>query len=243
MRAYVEPGSWTQDEIVLSEDESHHLIHVLRRQRGDLIELFNGTGDFAEASIASIARGSVTARVTQRRHVERRTPLITLIQALPREQKLDFILQKATELGLAHLIPVVTENAIVKIKADRAEDKKARWEKIVLNAAKQCGAAWLPRIEPARSLDALLQQRPALDLLIVCALTPSARAMKEVLRAAKPAPASIGILVGPEGDFSPAEMDAILAAGAMPVSLGSTVLRSETAAMYALSALRYEFDL
>ena len=194
MRAYVEPGSWTQDEIVLSEDESHHLIHVLRRQRGDLIELFNGTGDFAEASIASIARGSVTARVTQRRHVERRTPLITLIQALPREQKLDFILQKATELGLAHLIPVVTENAIVKIKADRAEDKKARWEKIVLNAA-------------------------------------------------KPAPASIGILVGPEGDFSPAEMDAILAAGAMPVSLGSTVLRSETAAMYALSAVRYEFDL
>lgn len=243
MRAYAEPGSWKQDEIVLSEDESHHLVHVLRRQTGDVIELFNGAGDFAEASILSLARGIVTARVTGRRHIERRTPLITLIQALPREQKLDFILQKATELGLARLIPVATENAVVRIKADRADDKQARWEKIVLNAAKQCGAAWLPHIESPRNLSSWLGDRPALDLLVVCALTPDARPLKDVVRAAKPAPASIGVLVGPEGDFSPAEMDAMLAAGAVPVSLGSTVLRSETAAMYALSALRYEFGL
>ena len=243
MRAYAEPGSWMKDEIVLSEDESHHLIHVLRRQNGDVIELFNGAGDFATASITSLAHGTVTVRVTQRRHIKRRVPLITLVQALPREQKLDFILQKATELGLAQLVPVATENAVVKIKADRADDKQARWEKIVLNAAKQCGAAWLPHIEPARSLSSWLDHRPALDLLVVCALTPMARPLKDVVRAAHPAPTSIGVLVGPEGDFSPGEMEAMLAIGAVPVSLGSTVLRSETAALYALSALRYEFGL
>ena len=242
-RCFIHPAGWDQPRIELNQDDAHHLLHVLRRAPGDAVELFNGQGGLAEATIEAADRGNVTVAIHRRRQLQRPAPLITLVQALPREQKLDFILQKATELGVARVLPILTENAVVKIKADRADDKKTRWEKIILNAARQCGSAWLPELEPARNLTTLLAGGLSSDLFIVCALTPEAKPLKDLLRGRSAAPASVAVLVGPEGDFSPSELQAILAAGALPAGLGSTVLRSETAAVYAIGALRYEFGL
>jgi 16S rRNA (uracil1498-N3)-methyltransferase len=119
--------------------------------------------------------------------------------------------------------------------------KQDRWKKIALNAAKQCGAAWLPNIAPVQTLKDFLTAHHAFGVLIVCALDKTAPPIGEVLRAARPRTvSSVGVLVGPEGDFSEAEMKSIRAAGAVPVSLGGDILRSETAAIYALSIVRYE---
>ena len=131
---------------------------------------------------------------------------------------------------------------MVRLKEDRGAGKQDRWQKIALNAAKQCGVAWLPKIEPVQTLKDFLAVRRAFGALFVCSLDEIARPMGEAIRAVKARPvSSVGVLVGPEGDFSAAEMESIRAAGAISVSLGGSVLRTETAAIYALSVLRYEF--
>ena len=154
---------------------------------------------------------------------------------------MDLIIQKATELGASEIVPVLTERAVVRLKEDRGAGKQDRWEKIALNAAKQCGAAWLPKIAPVQTLKDFLAARRAFGALFVCALDENARPIGEAIQAIRARPvSSVGVLVGPEGDFSAAEMEFIRAVGAISVSLGGSVLRSETAAIYALSILRYE---
>jgi 16S rRNA (uracil1498-N3)-methyltransferase len=241
MRCYVNPADWAGNEILLSPDESHHLLHVLRAREGQRVDVFNGEGGTGEAEILSIRKKSVALRVVSRRQTPKPDVGLVLIQALPREQKMDLIVQKATELGVDRIIPVLTEHAVVRLGADQAGDKKARWEKIVLNAAKQSGVAWLPTIETPRPLSDVLATHPPYDLFLVCALHEAARPLKDVLsQTPRKQPLTAAVVVGPEGDFSAAELDAIRAAGAIPVDLGGSVLRTETAALYALSVLRYE---
>ncbi len=242
MRCHIPPSDWPLVDIALSDDESHHLLRVLRAKPGDKVEVFNGEGGTGVASVTAAGRGGVTVRILERAEQKRPAVRLALIQALPREQKMDLILQKAVELGASEIVPVTTENAVVHVKQDRSEGKRERWEKIALNAAKQCGTAWLPKIAPARTLSAFLAAERSFDTLLVCALDERTVPIRDAIQSIKSrAVSSIGVLVGPEGDFSPAEMGAIRTAGAVPVSLGDSVLRSETAAIYALSVLRYEF--
>jgi 16S rRNA (uracil1498-N3)-methyltransferase len=242
MRCYIPPSDWPQPAVTLSDEESHHLLHVLRAKAGQKIEVFNGEGGSGLASVETASRGAVAVRILERSEEKRPAVRFALIQALPREQKMDLIIQKATELGASEIFPVTTEHAVVHVKQDRSEGKRERWEKIALNAAKQCGTAWLPRISPAQALSEFLAVPHKFDALLVCALDANTRPIRDAIQSVKTRPiSSVGVLVGPEGDFSAAEMASIRAAGAVPVSLGSSVLRSETAAIYALSVLRYEF--
>ena len=242
MRCFVQPSDWAGNEIRLAPDESHHLLNVLRAREGQRVELFNGRGGEAEAEILSARKKDVILRVVSRRQEPEPDLRLVLIQALPREQKMDWIVQKATELGVASIVPVLTEHAVVRLNPAQAADKKSRWERIVLNAAKQSGVSWLPAVEAPRPLSDVLSSRPPCDVLLVCALHESAKPLKDVLRrTARPHPMTAAVLVGPEGDFSPAELAGICANGALPVDLGGSVLRTETAAIYALSALRYEW--
>lgn len=244
MRCFISPDDWNRERVALDAEESHHLLRVLRARAGDEVDVFNGEGGIGRARVASVDRSRATLEITRRDAAPPPAAEITLVQALPREQKMDFIIQKATELGAACVAPLATERAVVHVGGGRAGDKKARWEKIALNAAKQCGAARLPRILAPCPLGEYLDRRPASDLFLVCALDPAARPLREVLAEARPRPVrSVAVLVGPEGDFSVDELQSILAAGARPVSLGGGVLRSETAAIYVLSVLRYELGL
>ena len=242
MRCYVEPEQWSSDRISLSDEESHHAAHVLRGEVGQPITVFDGRGREATATIDEVVRGRVTVRVLQQTTKARPPVAITLIQAVPREQKMDFVLQKATELGVATIFPVVTDHAVVRLKHGEDEGKIHRWEKIILNAAKQCGAAWLPEVKPVESLVDLLPRLPKQDVIITCSLEPDALPLREVIETCRPArPLSIACLIGPEGDFSMRELTAARKAGGRPASLGDAVLRVETASIYVLSVLRYEF--
>jgi 16S rRNA (uracil1498-N3)-methyltransferase len=240
-RCYIPPSDWPLVDVTLGENESHHLLHVLRVKAGQKVEVFNGEGGTGLATVETTTRGAIAVRILERSEQKRPAVQLALIQALPREQKMDLIIQKATELGASEILPVTTEHAVVHLKQDRSEGKRERWEKIALNAAKQCGTAWLPKIFPAQALPAFLTARHKFDALLVCALDENARPIRDAIQSIKARPvSSVGVLVGPEGDFSAAEMESIRTAGAVPVSLGGSILRSETAAIYALSVLRYE---
>lgn len=242
MRCYIPPSDWPLAHVTLSENESHHLLHVLRVKAGQKVEVFNGEGGTGLATVEAADRGAIAVQILERSEQKRPAVQFALIQALPREQKMDLIIQKATELGASEILPVTTEHAVVQLKQDRSEGKRERWEKIALNAAKQCGTAWLPKISPFQALPAFLNTHNRFDALLVCALDEHTQPIRDAIQSIKARPvSSVGVLVGPEGDFSAAEMEAIHAAGALAVSLGGHVLRSETAAIYALSVLRYEF--
>ncbi len=241
MRCFITPSDWTSDEIVLSPDESHHLLHVLRARPGQTVEIFNGSGGAGSAEIRAVAGKRVTVVVRERRSVPRPAVDLSLIQALPREQKMDLIVQKATELGVTSIVPVLSEHAVVRLEAGQAVEKQERWRRIALNAAKQSGVAWLPEIRAPQPLSDFLAARPACDAFLLCSLAEGVEPARDVLQRIRATARSVAVAVGPEGDFSEGELAAFCAAGALPVSLGRSVLRAETAALYALSILRYEF--
>lgn len=241
-RAFVSPSCWPSSEPELEADESHHLLRVLRVREGREIEVLNGRGGVGAAVVDSIRGEKVRLRIRERREAAPPPVRVTLLQALPREQQMDLIIQKATELGVSAVVPLMTAHSIVKLDAAKARQRRERWERIALGAIKQSGNPWLPSIETPCALEDALARVSGLDLLLVGALREGARPLREVLREAPSRrPLSIGALVGPEGDFTDAELEGMSARGAQPVGFGNTVLRVETAAVFILSALRYEF--
>ena len=240
-RCHVPPEAWSTDLVTLDPEEMHHLVHVLRAEVGQEVTAFDGAGREATMAVHRIGRDEAVLRMLQQRTVRRPPVALTLVQAVPREQKMDVILQKATELGAARIAPVITDHGVVRLRGDDDDGKRGRWDKIVLNAAKQCGSAWLPELRPVQPLLEALPSMPPHDVLLVGSLEPDARPFREVLAEVRArAPAAVAFFVGPEGDFSGREYAAIRQAGARPVSFGSSVFRVETAAIYALSVLRYE---
>jgi 16S rRNA (uracil1498-N3)-methyltransferase len=152
--------------------------------------------------------------------------------------------QKAVELGAAAVWPLLTERVVAAGDAERQEAKTDRWRKIAREAARQCGADWIPEVRPPMDLPGLVAELHTCHRCFVGALTPDAVAFRQAAAAARPLPASgaaLMIVIGPEGDLAPAEMELLTSAGGIPVSFGAAVLRVETAALYALSLMHYEF--
>lgn len=241
MRCYVPPADWRADELLLPAEEVHHLHTVMRERVGAPVTAFDGAGRSAECEIVELDRRHARLRVVQQHVQPRPTPEFILLQGIPREQKMDLLIQKATELGALRIQPVQTDHAVVRLREDNEDAKRERWQRIALNAAKQCGTNWVPVVEPVRPLLACLTEMPRVDLLLVCSLEPDAQPLRAVMQAAREArPATVAILVGPEGDFSARERAAARNAGARAVRLGDSILRSETAAIFVLSVLSYE---
>lgn len=244
MRCFVEPENWSAAEVELAGEEAHHLRTVLRGRVGQPVGLFDGRGRTAEAEVVALDRHTARVRVMQQA-AEPRAPLeLILIQGVPREQKMDLVVQKATELGVVRIVPVRADHAVMQVRSDNEDSKRERWQRIALNAAKQCGTAWLPEIGPVQDLEAALTALPASVVSLLCSLDPDARSLRETVVALRAVqPGALALVVGPEGDFSSRERAVARNAGARPVSLGARTLRSETAALYALSVLSYEFGL
>ena len=241
-RFYIPPARWNQ--LLLDEDETHHATDVLRMKAGDRATVFNGEGAQAAVELASIGKRAIELKLLQPAQTAPPACRITLGQAIPKGKNMELIVQKATELGAASIVPLTTERTVVQFDARDAEKKREKWQAVAIEACKQCGQNWLPAVLPPQTLGAFFRSAPEFDLLLVASLQPHALHPKAVLadyRHEKGAnPASVLVLIGPEGDFTPAEIALALAHGCRPITLGPIVLRTETAALYCLSVLNYE---
>ena len=244
IRCPVGPGEWEREEIALSPGEAHHLRDVLRVKAGESVELFDGEGRVASAEIVSAGHAGMTARVLDRRETPPPAVRVVLLQAVIKGARMDWVFQKAAELGAWRVIPVVSDRCVVRIRAGEDRGRVERWTEIVMGASAQCGNNWPPRVSAPARLEEGLREAAAARPLLHCSLRPSTVPIGEALAAAEwpDRGGELGVVVGPEGDFSPAEEHAIERAGATPVGLGPLILRAETAAFYALSVLAYERD-
>ncbi|MCS7048618.1 MAG: 16S rRNA (uracil(1498)-N(3))-methyltransferase [Verrucomicrobiae bacterium] len=226
---------------VLAADEAHHCREVLRHRSGETITVFDGRGNEARCEIIECRPDRVAYRVLTRQATPRLRCRVVLGQAIPK-RSMDLIVQKATELGVAELYPLISDRTVVE-----ATGKMERWRAIALEACKQSGNNWLPVIHPPQPASSFLQNLPTVELRLIASLQPDARALKTILAeetsGSRSLPASVLVLVGPEGDFTPAELALAKAAGCRPLSLGPLVLRSETAALYTLSILHHELQV
>lgn len=245
-RAYASTATADATEIRLGADESHHLVAVNRCGRGDPVVAFDGRGREWFCECTDPAKHGAVLRVKESRQA---TPLpyaLTLAQALPKGSTMDEIVRQATEVGVARIVPVVSERTQVHLEADRADKKIEKWKTTAIEAAKQCGNPWLPEIAPLQKLSDLVTSAKDYDLKLVASLHGGATSLKKTLARYREqhgrAPHRVLWLVGPEGDLSPAEMTSVVMAGFAPISLGPLVLRCDTAAIYALSILSHELQ-
>ena len=245
-RFYIPPAQWDPDHLVLDEAESHHCTDVLRLRLGQRIVVFNGEGSEVTGEISLLTKREVGLRPLFAQMTAMPSASITLAQAVPKGKNMDLVIQKAAELGAAEIIPVISERTVVRLDAGEAADKQDKWQRIAVEACKQCGQNHLPRVGRPVTLDRFFAQKPSQDLLLIAAIEPGARRLKELLaewtalHPGKPNPASALVLIGPEGDITPAEIGLAKSHGCQPMSLGPIILRTETAAIYSLSTLAHE---
>jgi 16S rRNA (uracil1498-N3)-methyltransferase len=260
-RFYIPPENWNPDALVLTNAEAHHARDVLRLKRGDKLVVFNGRGREITAEIVDLTKDEIRLR---KLHEAETPPLrcrITLGQAIPKGKNMDVIVQKAVEIGAAEIAPILSDRTVVHVDLESAAQKQAKWQQVAIEATKQCGQNWLPQVRSPRKLkdffgDAVAavcdrridssdaQRAPLQELRLIGSLQSDALHLKKILAEYSSEhgrlPTSVLMLVGPEGDFTPAELALARSHGCQPITLGPVVLRVETAAIYCLSILSYE---
>jgi 16S rRNA (uracil1498-N3)-methyltransferase len=238
-RVVVPPGAVTRDVVTITDpDELHHLRGVLRVKVGDRLECFDGTGSAYAGRITRCTRRSLVVEIRERFREPVQPVNLTLAQALIKPERFEWVIQKATELGVDRLVPLITERSVVRVASARVEQRLARWRRIAQEAAAQCGRSTLPLLDAPRSVEELLPSLPSGARVLMPTLSAEAVPLKDTLTAWDGA-GSVAVLIGPEGDFTPHEVLLAERAGARLVSLGRLTLRSETAAVATLSILQY----
>ncbi len=245
-RVFCAPPSREPAEIVLDETEAHHLVSVNRAREGDTVVVFDGAGHEWICELVAIGKRDARLKVRFPQQIKPLPYAVTLGQALPKGKYMDAIVRKATEIGVSGIVPLVSERTEVQLEADREENKLEKWRAAAVEAAKQCGNAFLPEIQPVQRAATFMEEAKGYDLKLIASLQPGAKSLKTVLarfreEKGRP-PQKVLWLVGPEGDFTPAEMSISKNTGFEPITLGPLVLRCETAAVYALSILSYELQ-
>jgi len=278
-RFYVWPENWNPCALALAGSEAHHARDVLRMKRGEKLVLFNGRGREITAEILDLSGDEIRLR---KLHEAETPPLrcrIVLGQAIPKGKNMELIVQKAVEIGAAEIAPIISDRIVVQVDSESAAQKQAKWQQIAIEAAKQCGQNWLPRIHTPRKLAEffdVVEAEPSLigsrtgmlraespmsqplprtfsglqkdftrfDLRLIGSLQPDAQHLKKILAdyssEHQQRPQSVLMLIGPEGDFTPAELALARRHECQPITLGPIILRVETAAIYCLSVLSYE---
>lgn len=237
-RAYVDAPLAVGTRLALPEGAAAHLLRVLRLGVGDACVLFNGDGHEHDARIVATGRQGGEAEIVATRAVDRESPLrIVLLQGIARGEKMDWILQKATELGVAAFVPVASERSEVKLSGERATKRHAHWRSVVVAACEQSGRARVPDVAAPESLAAALARLPGNGLRLT--LDPGA----DIGLAGLPAPeaATCIVAIGPEGGWSPRDRALLADAGFTGLHLGPRILRTETAGMAAIAALQARF--
>jgi 16S rRNA (uracil1498-N3)-methyltransferase len=232
---YLPPAAWTETPF-LEGDEAKHLAQVLRIQPDKWITVFDGLGNRAEAKVLSVSKQRVDLMLDLAESRETPLPEITLAQAIPKGKNMDWIVQKAVELGVSKIQPLITRHTI----ASPGDNKAEKWRRTALEACKQCGQDTIPIIEDPLTFAEWIAKPRETELQLIASLADNPQNFREILQS-HPDLQSVTITIGPEGDFSPEETESALSAGFIPVSLGELVLRVETATILCLSAIRFQY--
>ena len=245
-RFYLPPDQCQQASLLLTGREAHHALHVVRVRARERVSVLDGAGHEFLCEVQESARDQIKLAVIEKRDQPALPWQVTLLQAVPKGKIMDAIVQKATELGTTRIVPLLTERVVAHLDGEDAAHKAGKWGLVAVEAIKQCGSAWLTEVEPPLTLAQFFARNEKFELPLIASLQEgslSARAHFRTFCAQHGRlPRSVCIWIGPEGDFTPAETEAIERNGAQPITLGRLVLRAETAAIYCLSVIKHELQ-
>lgn len=238
-RFYI-PHPHLEDQcLTVKGQEVRHIRKVLRLREGDEITLFDGSGQTYQGKIIEDRPTSLVVKVEAIFCSKSDSPLeITLAQSLLKGEKMDYLIQKATELGIREIIPFFSSRSIPLLEKSKKSEKRHRWEKIAIEASKQCGRGYLPRIAPLCDFSEMLSMAPDESIRFIL-YEGKGKRLKEVLKEFKD-PQKIFSVIGPEGGFNEEEIEQCKKKGFIPIYLGERILRAETASLCFLSILQYE---
>lgn len=245
-RFYLPSESCAGDLLRLDGREAHHALHVLRLKRDDPAVVLDGAGSEFLCAVEQASRDWLTLRMAKKKSAPALPCSITLLVGIPKGKIIEGIIQKSVELGAKRIVPLLTERVVMQIDDENAEHKREKWQQVAIEAIKQCGAAWLPKIEAPMTIENFLARTEKFDLALVGSLQKERRHPRDIIHEYDKnngrLPKSVAIWVGPEGDFALDELRTIQSSGVQPISLGNLVLRVETAVIYCLSILNYELQ-
>ena len=257
-RFFVEAESIKKNQVTIKGSEARHIAQVLRLGEKDKIKVFTGTRREYLTEIIQVSKKEVIGRILKESRLDTEPSIeITLLQGLPKSDKMDFIVQKVTELGVKRIIPVITQRTIVRLDKEKAEKRRNRWQRIALEAAKQSGRAIIPEVRKVIPFIQALNNLNRENLNLIPWEEETSTSLKEVLKPITdhPSPEGSGqdlsranargrspitVFIGPEGGFTPEEVRIAREKGVLPVSLGPRLLRTETAGLVTLAMILYE---
>ena len=244
MQHFFADRSWVQgDKIRLEGSDVNHMKNVLRMKEGEEVQVSDGTGNAYLCQIEGYEGNQAVLKIREKTEKDTELPSkIWLFQGLPKQEKMELIVQKAVELGVYQVIPVAMKRSVVKLDAKKEETKIRRWNTIAESAAKQSKRMLIPEVKKAMSWKEAIAFAKELDVLLIpYELAKGMKETREILAAIEPGQ-SVGIFIGPEGGFEEEEVQAAMEAGAKPVTLGKRILRTETAGMTMLSILMFTLE-
>ena len=234
-RFYAPPNQWDGQRVTLDADEGRHAVEVMRLGEGSSAVVFDGFGRSAVAALRSYSKRGADLELESVQIDPKPDFGVTLVQALPKGKLMEWIVEKAVELGATRVVPMLSERTVVRLDTDERVRKQQKWFRVAVEACKQSGQNWIPQIDSPQSIGDVLAASPKDgEISLIGSLRTSARPIAEVFSKIKFD--SVRLIVGPEGDFSEAEMGAFLAKEVVEVSLGRLIMRSETASFYMLCA-------
>jgi 16S rRNA (uracil1498-N3)-methyltransferase len=245
-RFYLPPEKCRGETLRLDGREAHHALHVLRLQRGERVTVLDGAGGEFFCDVENSTKDSLSLFVRGKKSTPAPPCPVTLLVAIPKGKIIEDIIQKSVELGAQRIVPLLTERVVTQLNADDAENKRKKWQQVAIEAIKQCGATWLPKVETPQTISEFLARGENIELAFVGSLQTERKPphvwFQEFQKQHGRLPTSAGVWIGPEGDFTLAELQLIQNSGALPITLGSLTLRVETAAVYSLAILNYELS-
>lgn len=237
---FVLPEKITENHLVVDSEDVNHITRVLRLKEGDRISVCDGQGYDYEAQIQRLEKRRVICSVLSKTIAETEPEIeVVLFQALPKASKMEYIIQKTTELGISKIVPCRLSRCVVHLDAKNASKKAERWQKIAEAAAKQCGRGKIPQILPVTEFKEAVEQMKQAELSFAPYECEEQNCLKPVLHSVRK-PRTVSFMIGPEGGFDPAEIEFIRKSGIIPVTLGKRILRTETAGEAVLSMIMYE---
>lgn len=240
-RFFVEEKDIKENQVTIKGDEARHIAQVLRLKERDRIKVFTEKGKEYLTEIIQVSKKEVMGKIlNEKKLTTEPRVLITLVQGLPKSNKMDFIVQKVTELGVKKVIPVITQRTIVRLDKEKAGKRRNRWQRIALEAAKQSGRAIIPEVDAITTFVQSLSNISEENLNLIPWEEEETTSLKEVLKSITDHREPLTVFIGPEGGFTSEEVEAAKEKGAVPVSLGPRLLRTETAGLVTLAMILYE---